>query len=554
MKQAAKPQNTKTESLKSLDERDPDAQPNIESDLTLSGVVSASRWLAGSTYRLNPLKIIAISLAQVLGALGTAVGTLAVLIYIRAAAGDGSLGRINIQIESAAEPATAGLFLVSVLIIIIVAAGSLWLSEKAMAVLTRDHAERLRVMILELLADPHSKDWQDTVGFQRPATELQQVLVSRIRSMTVALTDVIALGPASLVLITSLIIMFIIDPIAALLLLPFSALFGILSERTNKQIQGITAQYERRQERTREALANNLEDFFSGHTGHEELSMARVSTDDRLFHDRQLATVGLRLLTIVSTALLFVLTAAVFILFRGVESLSIEIIIAYIYAIRFATRSAQQINKALTQVSRRHVDIEAVQSFIASIDDHRAEQANVIARSDIPHRLDIGEGSPIAATVARSDVALVLSAEPVTEESAAAALRSLVASSQVPGLDLTNQVRIFSPDDGKRSIDILGSAQIRVIISDDPLQAIPPKRNTYTFVMHNRPKLLLAKTVKGASDQLGPAFVIRGGKIVWAGSVEEAGRASQEIRNLAKRPQPGKPRRRTPNIQEPTKS
>ena len=554
MTQSAKPQDNQKPVPLQADDLDPEAQLDTPPALTLSAVVNAARWLAGSTYRLHPLQLVGIAIAQVVGAVGTALGTIAVFFYIRAAVGDGTLGQLNIQIESAGEPATAVLFLVSVVVIIIVAAGSLWLSEKAIAGLARDHAERLRSMILELLADPLSKDWQDAVGYRRPTIELQQTLIARVRSMTVALTNLLALGPAIVVLALSLIVMFIIDPVAALLLLPFTVLFALIGERVNRRVQSLTAQYEGRQERSREVLAYHLDDFFTGHTSRKELSLARASSDDGLFHDRLLASAALRFLNIITSALLFALTAGFFIIVRGVENLSLEIIIVYIFAIRFATQSAQQINKALAQVSRRYEDIEAVNRFVATIDEYRAKQDSLLAHHGMPKQLHIGDSSDMGVTVEKHDVALVLSAEPVTEDSAAATLRMLIASSHVPGLDLTDQVRVFSPSDGNGSIDVLGSAQIRVIISDDPIEPVPPKLNTFTFVIHHRPKLLLASTVQEASDRLGPAFVVRNGEIVWAGSVKAAGASSEKIRKLAKRQRRSKSRTKAPTIAESTKS
>ena len=99
-------------------------------------------------------------------------------------------------------------------------------------------------------------------------------------------------------------------------------------------------------------MAEQLDDLFAYRLTHDQVSMSRALTDDGLFHDRQLESTKLRLLGIVGSALLFALTAAFFIMVRGTEDLSIEAIIAYIFAIRFATTSVQQILKALGRPGR----------------------------------------------------------------------------------------------------------------------------------------------------------------------------------------------------------
>ena len=93
----------------------PEAPKVQRIELSASHVLHAARWLAGSTLRRHPTRMAFIAVAQVFGAVGTALGTIAVLFYIRAAIGDGTLGRLNIEIESAAEPGTAVLFLTSII-------------------------------------------------------------------------------------------------------------------------------------------------------------------------------------------------------------------------------------------------------------------------------------------------------------------------------------------------------------------------------------------------------------------------------------------------------
>ena len=363
--------------------------PGTQESIKARSIIAAMRWLGGSTYRNHPLRMALIAFAQVFGAVGTVLGTIAVLFYLRAALGDGTIGRLNIQIESAAEPATAVIFLVSVVAVIFLAALATWLAERAIADLAREHASRVRELILYLVKDPLADSWQDRTGFKRPAFELQQILVGRIRSMTVALTNILALGPAVTVLVVALAVALAIDALAALLLLPFVLLFGFVSQRLSHRIQSLTAHYERRLSRTRDLLADQLDDLFTGHLTQHELSMARVESEDELFHERQLESTKLRLLGIVSGALLFALTAAFFILFRGVENLSIEEIILYIFAIRFATRSAEQIFRTFAQVSRRFEDIEGVSGLIALLDSQRLENRAKSETHTLPRTLEI---------------------------------------------------------------------------------------------------------------------------------------------------------------------
>ena len=512
----------------------PAADPGSHETINARSLIAASRWLGGSTYRNRPFRMAMIATAQVFGAVGTAVGTLAVIFYIRAAVGDGTLGRINIRIESAAEPATAAIFLVSVLVVIFLAALAIWLSERAVADLAREQASKLRQVILHMIEDPLAEAWQDRTGFKRPAFEVQQILVGRIRSMTIALTHILALGPSITVLLAALAVTLVVDALAALLLLPFIVLFGFISQQLTRRIQTLTAHYERRQERTRDLLADQLDDLFSKHIDQSELSMARVEAEDELFHDRQLESTKLRLLGIVSSALLFALTAAFFIMIRGTENLTIEQIIVYIFAIRFATRAVEQIFKTFAQVSRRFEDIEAVSGLIALLDAQRLDNLTKSEIESIPRTLEIHVGVAEPVLISMGQPVIVLSGQPVTEEHATALLRTLVAASTTPDVDLAELARTVSPMPGQALTDVLGSSPVRVIIADEPdIEGVQLKR-TFTFIMHHRPKVLLGPKARQGTDSLGPAFVIHTGQISWAGTVSEANASADEIRDLMK--------------------
>lgn len=522
------------------------AAPKAE-QLRFNTVLSAARWLAGSTFRRHPIRIAVVAIAQVFGALGTALGTVAVFFYIRAAVGDGTLGRINIEIETASEPGTASIFLISVMAVILLAAGAVWQSEKALAELARRQASVLREMLLQLIDDPLSKNWQDQAGFRRPTIELQQILIQRVRSMTIALTDVLSLAPALAVLLFSLGVALYIDALAALILLPFIAGFGLVSERINRRVQTLTATYESRQQRTRDIMAEQLDDLFTGRIAHEEVSLSRPFADDGLFHDRQLQTTKLRLLGLVSGAVLFALTAAFFIIFRGVENLSVEAIIAYIYAIRFATRSAEQILKALAQVSRRFEDMSAVSGFLEKMDRHRSENLNQRQTQPFTTSLTICHEQKCS-EVRMGEPVIVLSDEPVDEKSAFRVLRILSKSADQSSVDLTEGARIIRFESDTPTHDVLGETSVRVLITDDPLIQSERDDKVFTFVMHNRPKVLLAGRVKASADDFGPAFVIQGGRIAWTGSVTEASEDSERIRELLrKRPNTKKARRSAAN-------
>lgn len=472
-----------------------------------------------------------IAVAQVFGAVGTALGTIAVLFYIRAAIGDGTLGRLNIEIESAAEPGTAVLFLTSIIAVILAASFSIWISERAITDLAVQQASRLRQMILKLIDDPLSENWQERAGFRRAEVEVQQVFVSRIRSLTVALTDVLSLAPAFAVLTFAASVAVIIDPLAALILLPFIVVFAVISERLNRRIQSLTATFEGRQERTRLAMAEQLNDLFNKRRTHEQVSMTRVSTDDHLFHDRQLESTKLRLLGVVNGAFLFALTAAFFIIFRGVESLAIERIIAYIFAIRFAARSGEQILKAMAQVSRRYEDIQSVSHLIATIDEVRVQNAQRKEHKELPDELIVSSnGSEL--TIVKGKPVVVLSKRPVTDHHAESLLRVIAGASGHPDLDLSSNLRITTEGDTAPRYDILADPSVRVIISDSPVGIDSIKGTEFTFLMHNRPKVLLSAETRSAAENLGPALVIQDGKITWAGSITAAEKADEHIRTL----------------------
>lgn len=506
--------------------------PGTQESIKARSIIAAMRWLGGSTYRNHPFRMALIAFAQVFGAVGTVLGTIAVLFYLRAALGDGTIGRLNIQIESAAEPATAVIFLVSVVAVIFLAALATWLAERAIADLAREHASRVRELILHLVKDPLADSWQDRTGFKRPAFELQQILVGRIRSMTVALTNILALGPAVTVLVVALAVALAIDALAALLLLPFVLLFGFVSQRLSHRIQSLTAHYERRLSRTRDLLADQLDDLFTGHLTQHELSMARVESEDELFHERQLESTKLRLLGIVSGALLFALTAAFFILFRGVENLSIEEIILYIFAIRFATRSAEQIFRTFAQVSRRFEDIEGVSGLIALLDSQRLDNRAKSETHTLPRTLEIDVGAEHPAIVSMGKPVIVLSGQPVTEDNAIALLRTLTSASTTPDVDFTDLTRVASPMPGHALSDILGSSPVRVIVTDEPDIANMHLKNTFTFFIHHRPRVLLGPHARKAAASFGAIFVIHGGEIVWTGSVASANAQAAQVRAM----------------------
>ena len=503
--------------------------------LSVSAVVAAARWLSGSTIRRHPLKMLAIVAAQVFGAIGTAVGTLAVIFYIRAAIGDGTLGRIDIRIESAAEPSTAAVFLLSLIAVISGAALAIWLSEREIAELALEHASRLRSMIVELITDPLSQNWFGTIDHNRPAMGLHQTMVSRVRSATVALTELLALGPSLVILVLSLGVMVIIDPIATLLALPVAALFGVIGERVNREVQELTALYDARQVTSRELLLDQIDDLSEGIIGGDELSFSRTVSDDRLFHKRQLANTKLRLLSLVNSAFIFALIVAYFVIVRGVDTLSIEIIIAYTFAVRFAAQAVQQIIKALAQVSRRFEDIEVVSQFLARIDEHRIANLDRDVASEIPTEIELGAIGSYIPTVNMSKPALILSSQPVDERHALSLLEAVEGAANDPDLDLVSRARVFEVEPENPVPDMLATEPVRVIITDDPIPVLQERRRAYTFIAHNRPRLVLGARVRAADEQFGCVLVIKDGKIAWAGSVQDAATAQDHIRQLVRR-------------------
>ena len=73
---------------------------------------------------------------------------------------------------------------------------------------------------------------------------------------------------------------------------------------------------------------------------------------------------------------------------------------------------------------------------------------------------------------------------------------------------------------------------------------MPKDENSYTFVIHTRPKLLLASEVQSHTERFSAAFVVIKGDIAWSGSVEEAGEQHQQLRRMLRRTAEGKNRAR----------
>lgn len=498
-------------------------------------VLRTSRWLAGSTVRRNRLRMIVIVLTQVFGAAGTALGTLAVIFYIRAAIGDGTLGRLNIQIEGADEPGRAALFLTALLALICVSAFALWFGEKQINQLALSHAKRLRAMITKLLDDPLSSGWSAALGHERPASYTQQVIVTRIRSSMIAMGEVLAVGPSIVLLLVSLTVMVAIDPFATLIALPVSALFGVIAERVNRDIQELTSNYESRQATSRDLVVDQIDDLAEGYIGADDVSYSRSDMDDQLFFDRQLVSRKLQLLSIVNGAFVFALVVAYFIIVRGVETLSIELVIGYIFAIRFAVRSVQQLFRALVQVSRRSSDIAAVQGLISVVDSHRAMNALRRATPEVLDEFKICLGHR-EFTINKRQPVLIVSSNSPDEQHARAVLRVIESFVENVDLDLAQSARVVTTtDDDVQVPDMLATEHVRVIISDNPTMLLDEDRYAFTFVLHNRPKLALAAVVQRRADEFGTVLVVRDGQIVWAGSLYEAQADDAHIRSLVSR-------------------
>ena len=401
--------------------------------------------------------------------------------------------------------------------------------------------------MIALLEDPASEGWPTAIDHRRPAVALHQAMVSKVRSSTVAITELLALGPSFLTLLVSLVVMLLIDPFATLIAVPIAAVFGVIGERINREVQNLTLAYDSRLERSRDQLVERLEDLAMGHATDAELLFARTETDDRLFHDRQLAVTKLQVLGLVNSALMFAAIVAYFIIVRGVEGLSIEVIIAYTFAIRFAARSVQQVFKAFVQVSRRMEDIKTVQAFIAAVDSHRAERT--VRRelsTELPASLIIDGFDDAQVTINRRRPMLVLVDRPPDEQVAREILQVIERSSQTDQIDLVSQARIIEWDPGTPVPDILANEPVRVLISDTPQDLLDDSRRAFTFIMHNRPKLVFAKAVRDHASSFGGVLVIAGDELAWSGSVEAAGEADDEIRELLKRRRSAAPPASTP--------
>ncbi len=508
---------------------------NNDRSSQLAEVVIASRWLAEGVVRRNPLRMALISLAALAGAFGTAFGTLAVIFYLRAAAGDGSLGPFAIEIGDPTDPITAGTFLIGLVIVVCIAAWAVWWSDRAIAELARKQAARIRTMIVSLLGDPASAGWQSAVEHRRPAQLLYQAMVARVRSSTIAITEILGLGPAILTLVVSLIVMVVIDPFATFLALPIAGLFGVIGERINREVASLTQTYDGRLERTRDQLVEQLEDLSEGYIGADEVSFSRADTDDSLFHDRQLASTKLQALSLVNGAFMFAVIAAYFILVDGIEDFSIELLIAYTFAVRFAARSVQQTFRAMVQVSRRLEEIRTVHTFIATVDAHRYERTIRAETADeLPTTLSIDVGHGSTWTIDRKRPMLVLINRPPDDSEAWTVLHVVETAAATDGLDLIGSARIVEVTEDNPVPDMLASEPVRVIVTDDPSPLVSESRQAFTFIVHNRPKLVLAKATQDLADRFGGVLVIVGDEIVWSGTVAQAKPRADHIRDLLK--------------------
>lgn len=487
-------------------------------------------WLVGGPYRFQPGRLLLLNVIESIASVAAAVATILLVLFIRTIYTGAPLGPTGLSFENPRSPVVVGGVTAGLVAVAAGAAWTVYFIRRALAEASMAYARRLRELAVALLLSPSAAGWQAVSTERNPSAATTKVIVSRLRSATVAVADSLGAGPAVAVLCFSVGLMATIDALALLPVIAIAILFFLLAESVNRRVQELTISYDDRVPKTRERFEQRLETLANGGSD-GAVSFARVDTDDRLFHERLLSIERLRAYSLLSSAVLLAALITYFTAFRS-DEVEIASIVVYLFAARYAMAALQRVSRALVQVSRRLEDIRALHALLFDVEDVRTSKVN---EPDAPlEGVNLNLPNGMVLGVDRKRPLLLLLNRPATEARVEAALTALDAANSMDASQgsLVSMARIAFSNDVVASTDVLSTAPVRAIVSEDPVAVAQERRHAVTFIIHHKPKLVLAQRVLKNEELFSGWLLIRDGDLAAGGTIEAAHEQRDLLRSL----------------------
>ena len=495
-----------------------------------SRMIAGIRWLLSGPFRIWRRRLVVVSLVHLLTSLVVGLSTLALFLFLRAAFTDGEVNRFALDLGDLTSDSRVLAILGIIVAAACVSGYALFQTDRIISDISGEYATRIRKLLLELLGSEQGIMWisQDP----RNSSRFQRVLQIQVRSASVAMASVLGIGQSIAIGFVAIGIAATIDWLATLIILPFFAVFAAVSQRLAVNSQMRADDLDQRVDRTRTQLSAQIDELATGELDQNEISLARIETDDRLFHEVLRTPAIQRTAGTLSAVFLFGTLIIYFVIVRDRDDFELITIIIYSFAARFAVASLQQVFRALTQVSRRLRDIEDIHSLIAKIDALRVD-------ADIKHTETIDAYNSVGLVLPdldkviefnRSKPLLVLfSHKP--DLNAVEGLMSSLSKSSSPDVDFTRSLRVVFEDESTGT-DLVSMAEVRAIEASGMDQLNEAQRPAFLVVFSHLPRLLVHKRNKSYCDTTSGYLIVQRGKVVDAGELHEAIGDTDRVRSL----------------------
>lgn len=376
-------------------------------------------WLVrGMTSTVGVLRMASISVQAFFGSVAVSIMTFAVILVIRSVAPNGTGSLFD-------ELPVPELELAPMLAVILIGgsigAYLLYRSERLASAAAVEFGDLLRHDVTRELNRPLSRGWQTALD-GRPKQVLLQAIVAGVREITMAARETLRLvGPVSMFLGTG-IVLFAIDPIVTLLIVPIAAIFSLPLYLVNRRMASLNESFDEAQVEASDQLAEAMEELLEqGHTERAQDLIDSARKGDNVTHARMLEPIRLRALSVVVTAFFAVVVLLLFVLRNG-EELDFLRMMIYIITMRLCASAVQRIAAAITGITRRATSIHRYRTLVEDLNNYRKNRIVRLTADDFPAQIDIVDSSGNALTLRRGSTTVLLVRRPPTRATADEAL------------------------------------------------------------------------------------------------------------------------------------
>lgn len=458
-------------------------------------------------------KMIGIAAADIIGSLAVTAFAYGILFVLRTVAASGPIDLIVYTVDPTSRSQVIGV-VVSVFIVGSVGSAIRYMAERAASRAAIKMAKNLRTETLKSVRSTESQGWHSMLDGRLEAEHFQLV-VGAIREVSVAARYGVGLaGPIGVGLV-SLGVVFYLQPVITLMMIPFAVLNFAPILLVGKSLDGLNKQIDVGGTRLREVTAASaLAAVDQDNSEADEIAIASADEQDQLFHDRLLQPIRLQTLGVVSSAALTVIAFIFFILrVPEVSDLNIRAIFTYAISMRFLVRSIREMSTTAAHVSRRALAIDRYRQFHVDLEGFQERRRKRHVYTSQPSSVTLVAADESSTTVVAGETTLLLLKGKPSRVAIEKALLVLEDSAIVGGspIDLVGdtEFEIRLGDVVEREDYVVRNApsldrrvSVKVVVTDEPLLATMSNDARFQFIASNLVQTLLNRKLLDEWDHL----------------------------------------------------